>query len=70
MPNFTPPPNFFPGALHLGLAADDLDVIEIRLALEDELQVEIPDDEAEKISTVGDLVGFAKRFEDERNEAP
>ena len=35
------------------LNADSLDIVELIMALEDELDMEIPDDEAEKFVTVG-----------------
>ena len=38
------------------LNADSLDIVELIMALEDELDMEIPDDEAEKFVTVGDVV--------------
>ncbi len=40
------------------LGADSLDVVELVMALEEEFGVEIPDDQAEKIVTVGDAVKF------------
>lgn len=40
------------------LGADSLDVVELVMALEDEFKIEIPDDQAEKIVTVGDAVAF------------
>jgi acyl carrier protein len=40
------------------LGADSLDVVELVMALEDEFKIEIPDDQAEKIVTVGDAVKF------------
>ena len=42
------------------LNADSLDIVELIMALEDELDMEIPDDEAEKFVTVGDVVKFIK----------
>ena len=42
------------------LSADSLDAVEIIMAIEDEFGIEIPDDEAEKISTVGDLVNYVE----------
>jgi acyl carrier protein len=36
------------------LGADSLDVVELVMALEDEFSLEIPDEEAEKIGTVGE----------------
>jgi acyl carrier protein len=40
------------------LGADSLDTVELVMAFEEEFGVEIPDDAAEKIRTVGDAVGF------------
>jgi acyl carrier protein len=40
------------------LGADSLDVVEIVMELEDEFDVEISDDDAEKITTVGDAVTY------------
>ena len=38
------------------LGADSLDVVDMLMSLEDEFDVEIPDEEIEKIRTVGELV--------------
>ena len=40
------------------LGADSLDTVELVMAFEEEFSVEIPDDAAEKISTVGDAIKF------------
>lgn len=40
------------------LEADSLDAVEIIIALEDEFSVEIPDTEAEKFNSIGDIVKF------------
>ena len=40
------------------LGADSLDIVELVMALEEEFGLEIPDEEAEKIRTVGDAVKF------------
>ncbi|HLS60176.1 MAG TPA: acyl carrier protein [Virgibacillus sp.] len=40
------------------LDADSLDVVELVMELEDEFEMEIADEEAEKISTVGDAVDY------------
>lgn len=40
------------------LGADSLDIVELVMAMEEEFEVEIPDDEAEKIKTVQDAVNF------------
>lgn len=42
------------------LGADSLDTVEIIMALEDELGIEIPDDEAEQITTVGKALEYAR----------
>ncbi len=40
------------------LGADSLDTVELVMALEEEFGLEIPDEEAEKIVTVGDAVKY------------
>jgi acyl carrier protein len=40
------------------LGADSLDVVEIVMALEEEFEVEIPDEDAEKIKTVQQIVDY------------
>ncbi|MFK2824965.1 acyl carrier protein [Bacillus sp. B190/17] len=40
------------------LGADSLDVVELVMELEDEFDMEISDDDAEKIATVGDAVTY------------
>lgn len=40
------------------LGADSLDVVELIMRLEEKFEVEIPDEEAEKIQTVDDAVKF------------
>lgn len=42
------------------LGADSLDAVEIVIALEEEFGIEIPDTEAEKFKTVGDIVKYIK----------
>ncbi len=42
------------------LGADSLDIVELVMAFEEEFEVEIPDDAAEKIQTVGDAIEFIK----------
>ena len=42
------------------LGADSLDIVELIMALEEEFDLEIPDEEAEKIATVGDVVDYIK----------
>ena len=40
------------------LGADSLDVVELLMSIEDEFQVEIPDEEIENIKTIGELVKY------------
>ena len=40
------------------LGADSLDIVELVMAMEDEFEVEIPDEEAENIKTVADAVTY------------
>ena len=40
------------------LGADSLDVVELVMALEEEFDLEIPDEDAEKLSTVGSAVEY------------
>ena len=40
------------------LGADSLDTVELVMALEEEFHLEIPDEEAEKIATVGDAIAY------------
>jgi len=42
------------------LGADSLDIVELIMALEEEFDLEIPDNEAEKITTVNDAVEYIK----------
>lgn len=42
------------------LGADSLDLVELIMALEEEFDIEIPDEEAEKIQTVNDAVEYIK----------
>ncbi|MBP7526488.1 MAG: acyl carrier protein [Syntrophorhabdaceae bacterium] len=40
------------------LGADSLDIVELIMALEDEYSIEIPDEDAEKMETVGDAIRY------------
>lgn len=40
------------------LGADSLDVVDLVMSFEEEFEIEIPDDQVEKIKTVGDIVKF------------
>ena len=42
------------------LGADSLDIVELVMALEEEFDMEIPDTDAEKVVTVGDVVEYVK----------
>ena len=43
------------------LGADSLDVVELVMALEEKFEIEIPDEEAEKIATVKDVVDYIEK---------
>ncbi len=45
------------------LEADSLDVVELVMELEDEFDMEIADEEAEKINTVGDAVNYIQNLQ-------
>ena len=47
------------------LGADSLDLVELVMALEDEFDMEIPDEEVEKVTTVSDVVEYIKSHSDE-----
>ena len=48
-----------PGASFIDdLGADSLDTVELVMALEEEFGIEIPDEDAEKMSTVGDAIKY------------
>lgn len=40
------------------LGADSLDIVDLLMSLEDEFEIEVPDDEIENIKTVGELVKY------------
>ena len=42
------------------LGADSLDTVELIMAFEEEFDVEIPDEDAEKLRTVGDAMNYLK----------
>ena len=42
------------------LGADSLDIVELVMAMEEEFDIEIPDDDAEKIQTIKDVVSYVK----------
>ena len=43
------------------LGADSLDIVELVMAMEEEFEMEIPDEDAEKIVTVKDVLDYVKR---------
>ncbi len=47
------------------LGADSLDTVELVMAFEKEFDIEIPDEEAEKLRTVGDAMTFLRNKQDE-----
>ncbi|MGH7742052.1 MAG: acyl carrier protein [Candidatus Eiseniibacteriota bacterium] len=42
------------------LGADSLDIVELVMALEEEFGIEIPDEDADKLKTVGDAMNYLK----------
>ncbi len=40
------------------LGADSLDIVELVMAMEEEFEIEIPDEEAENIKAVGDAINY------------
>ena len=43
------------------LEADSLDAVEIIMAIEDEYDIEIPDEDAERFQTIGDIVSYVEK---------
>jgi len=43
------------------LSADSLDIVELVMAMEEEFDLQIPDEDAEQIQTVGDAVNYIKK---------
>ncbi len=50
------------------LGADSLDVVELIMAIEEEFDIEVPDEEAEKISSVGDAVAYIQKKLDSKDK--
>ncbi len=50
------------------LGADSLDTVELIMEFEDEFGIEIPDEQAEKISTVGEAVAYLEKLLSESKE--
>jgi acyl carrier protein len=51
------------------LGADSLDIVELVMAMEEEFEVEIPDEEAENIKTVQDAVNYITTHKKQREPA-
>ena len=52
-----------PGASFIDdLGADSLDIVELVMAFEEEFDMEIPDEDAEKIKTVQNVVDYIKNY--------
>lgn len=50
------------------LGADSLDIVELVMAMEEEFEVEIPDEEAENIKTVGDAINYINTHKNDKGE--
>ena len=42
------------------LGADSLDIVELVMAMEEEFDIEIPDEDAEKIQTIADAISYIR----------
>ena len=43
------------------LGADSLDAVELVMAIEEEFDIEVPDEDAEKLATIGDIFSFVEK---------
>lgn len=50
------------------LGADSLDTVEVVMALEEEFGIEIPDEDAEKITTVGEAIKYIEAKVEKKNK--
>ena len=50
------------------IGADSLDIVELVMELEEEFDIQIPDDQAEKIKTVGEAVDFIEKATAEKGK--
>ncbi len=48
------------------LGADSLDIVELVMALEEAFEITIPDEQAEKIRTVGEAIDYIQREQEKR----
>ena len=46
------------------LGADSLDTVELVMAFEEEFEIDIPDEDAEEMRTVGDAIGYIRKNTD------
>lgn len=46
------------------LGADSLDAVELVMAIEEEFGIEVPDEQAEKLSAVGDIIDYVEKVVD------
>lgn len=46
------------------LGADSLDTVELVMAFEEEFEIEIPDEDAERMQTVGDAIKYLRKEQD------
>ncbi|MDY6912240.1 MAG: acyl carrier protein [Chloroflexota bacterium] len=53
--------DFTPTTTFKDLEADSLDVVQILVALEDEYDIEIPDEDLENIANMGDIIAYVER---------
>ena len=52
--------------LFRSLGAYSLDIVELVMAMEEEFEVEIPDEEAENIKTVGDAINYINTHKNDK----
>ena len=43
------------------LGADSLDAVELVMAIEEEFEIEVPDEEAEKLASIGDIIDHVEK---------
>ena len=56
-----PDTNFTPTTTFKDMEADSLDIVQILVALEDEFDIEIQDEELKEIANMGDFVSYVER---------